>query len=132
MWYVKPNGAMYMGDMQAGDRAATEQEIADRDVSRDAEIKKRLLAEAGARRDTLLFHLDRLYRRAGEANDTDKQTAISTAQVALENMLNDPRVVSSIDGAAKAAVQTVYLEIFVALHAASPTAYAALKALDPL
>lgn len=109
----------------------------------EEEIKRKLLAEAVPKRDTLLFHLERFRVRAVEelaaavgqpAIDaaTAKKQAIDAAIAGLEGMFNDQRVVDAIDGAVAGAVKQVYLEIFYALAQAAPATYLALKALDPL
>jgi hypothetical protein len=98
----------------------------------DAEVKNRLLADAMTKRDVLLQHLAWMYIKATEEPDVSKAQAISAAIASLQGIFTDSRVVGAIDGAVKAAVKIVYLEIFQALYAASPSAYNALKALDPL
>jgi len=107
------------------------------------EIKRKLLAKAIPKRDTLLFHLERFRVRAVEelaaavgqpAIDAAmaKRHAIDAAIAGLEGMFNDPRVVDAIDGAVEGAVVAVYQEIFLALGGASMPTWLALKALDPL
>lgn len=107
------------------------------------EIKRRLLAEAIPKRDALLLHLRWFYTKAVEERAaavgetavtaaTVKVVAISAAIESLQTIFTDQRVLDSVDGAVKGAVQAVYLEIFQALHAASLETWLALKALDPL
>jgi hypothetical protein len=140
------DGSLYVGDMQPGDREATPEEVTAWQTPtpyQEEEIKRKLLAEAMPRRDTLLLHLRWFYIKAVEERAAAapgapliaaqaKVTAIETAITSLQTMFNDTRVVNAIDGAVAGAVKTVYLEIFAALGAASPATFYAVKALDPL
>ena len=105
-------------------------------AARAAEIKKKLLSDAMGKRDILLGHLRWFYAKAleepaGAARDA-KVLAISNAITSLHNFFSDPRIVAAVDGAAKQAIQIVYLEIFQALYAGSPATYLAIKVLDPI
>jgi hypothetical protein len=105
---------------------------ANKKAALDEEVKRKLLAAAMVKRDTLLGHLERLRTRAIEANNTTARDALSTAITSFEQIFSDPRIVNSVDGAAKVALDTVYREIGLTLAAASPATYYALLALDPL
>lgn len=98
----------------------------------EEDIKRRLLAEAMIKRDTLLVHLERLRTRAIEANNTTARDALSTAITSLEGTFNDPRVVNAVDGEVKGVLATIKNEIGVALAQASPATYYALLGLDAL
>ncbi len=98
----------------------------------EEEIKRKLLAEAMLRRDVLLGHLRWFYTKSVEEGNAPKTLAISNAINSLHALFSDPRIVNSVDGAAKVAIFIVYKEIFDALKAASLVTYNAIKALDPL
>lgn len=58
--------------------------------------------------------------------------AVETAINSLVNAFDDPRVVASVNGAVKQAVQIVYAEIVQAFKLAAPALYARMKKLDTL
>lgn len=125
-------GALYFGDMRAGDREATAEEISTHNAMRDSEVKRKLLAEAMVKRDVLLVHLERLRTRAIEANNTASRDALSTAITSLEGAFNDQRVIDAVDGDVKPVLKTINKEIGMALGAASPASLQALLALGAL
>jgi hypothetical protein len=131
-----PLGTLYGGDLYPGDREATEAEVAVLATVNAIEIKKRILADAMAKREVLLHHLRWFYVKAKEEPDSPakdaKVAAISTAISSFHTVFTDPRIVSAVDGAAKLAVFIVYKEITDALKLASLSTYNAIKALDAL
>lgn len=132
MLYRHIDGSFYVGDMQPGDREATQEEIDTHATNAEAEVKKTILAKAMIKRDMLLVHLERLRTRAIEGNNTTARDALSTAIASLENIFNDQRVIDAIDGDVTQVLDTAKDEIGIALAQASPATYYALLALDAL
>jgi hypothetical protein len=108
--------------------------------------KKDLLAIARDNRQTLIDRLTwlrvecRELLEVAQAASNAPEVALQTANLAairaatnsLVNAFDDPRVVNSVNGAAKQAVQIVYAEIVLTFKNAAPVLFNRFKKLDAL
>jgi len=144
--FVNNLGQFYFGDMQPGDREATPAEIAAHKTKAEGDEKLGLLSAARASREVLIGRLTWVktectaaLEAATAASDqpainlqTANIAAITAAVNSLVNAFEDPRVVNSVNGEAKQAIQLVYAEIVQAFKVAAPALHARMKKLDTL
>lgn len=108
--------------------------------------KTDILAIARANREVLIARLTWLRTECNEALEVAEEAAntteialqtaniaaIKTAINSLVNAFEDPRVVASVNGAAKQAIQLVYAEIVLAFRTAAPALFNRFRKLDAL